>query len=80
MATPKLLSPALVFYHWGRDFLRRVEMFTAADKEDLAKLPEIPLDTASKPALPLSYGRRRRWMEITDRADRRNRNDTKKRF
>lgn len=26
-------------FHWGRDFLKRVELFT---QEDLAKKPEIP--------------------------------------
>lgn len=42
-----------VFYEWGRRVLRRIELFT---QEDLAKKPEIPLDTQSKPDIPESGG------------------------
>lgn len=56
-----------VIYEWSRRFLRRVELFTT---EDLAKKPEIPLDTAKHLPIQTKTGLQQRWMKITDKKER----------
>ena len=64
------LVPSKVFYLWERFNLKRIELFT---QEDLAKKPEIQRDTAKLPAMPTESARRKRWMELTDKKERRKR-------
>lgn len=49
-------------FHWGRDFLKRVELLT--QEEDLAKKPEIPQAT----------GLRKRLIDATNRANEKRKN------
>lgn len=48
-------------FHWGRNFLKRVELFT---QEDLAK----------KPAIPEASGTVKRLKEASDKAEAKRRN------